>query len=54
MFGNLFLLTVFVVILAIVISTVGDDITHLWRWLTSRFDPEVDRIRRAHQQSRRR
>jgi hypothetical protein len=53
MLGNLFLLTVFVVILAFVISAVGDDFSNLWRWLTSHRDPEVDRLRRSYQQTRR-
>jgi hypothetical protein len=52
MLGNLFVIFMLGVILAIIIGTAGDDIENIWRLIKSRTDPEHKRLRQLRQHTR--
>jgi hypothetical protein len=54
MLGYLFLLTVFVIIVAFAITILGDDLDTLRREVRSMFDPDLQRFRALQEELRRR
>jgi hypothetical protein len=53
MLGTLFILTVLVIIFAFVLTTIGDDVAHVWQAVNGHLDPEMRRLRNLHKQTRR-
>jgi hypothetical protein len=53
MLGSLFILTVSVVIVVFVITTVGDDIAHIWQSINGHLDPDLRHFRNLYKQTHR-